>query len=204
MFRQSWEESRGLFPLFQHGRNQEYKWGYVSFELRYGSVSKLLDEVRREIASADPNLPLFRAKTLVAQAEQSLIKERLLATLSSFLGALSLLLACIGLYGLMAYAVARRTTEIGIRLALGARRDQIMWLVLRETLWLALAGIAIGVPLAVWTATYAKSLLFGIGTSDPLTVAATVAILLGVVALAGYIPTRRALQLDPMAALRFE
>jgi ABC-type antimicrobial peptide transport system permease subunit len=163
-----------------------------------------LDEVRREIASVDPNLPLFRAKTLVAQAEQSLIKERLLATVSSFFGALSLLLACIGLYGLMAYAVARRTTEIGVRLALGARRDQIMWLVLRETLWLALAGIAIGVPLALWTATYAKSLLFGIGTRDPFTVVATVAILLGVAALAGYIPTRRALRLDPMRALRFE
>src|ERR1035437_11033218 len=104
------------------------------------------------------NLPLFRAKTLVAQAEQSLIKERLLATLSSCFGALSLQLACIGLYGLMPYAVARRITEIGIRLALGARCDQVMWLVLRETLSLALAGIAVGVPMALWTATSAKSL----------------------------------------------
>ena len=191
-------------PLFQHGRDQEYRWGFVSFEVRYGYLSNLLDEVRREVASVDPNLPVFRAITLVVQAEQSLMKERLLATLSSFFGALALLLSCVGLYGLMAYAVARRTAEIGIRLALGARRDHIMWLVLRETLWLTLAGIAVGVPLALWAAGYAKSVLFGVSTADPLTIAVTVALLLGVTALAGYIPARCALRVDPMVALRYE
>jgi len=191
-------------PLFQHGREQEYKWGFVSFELRYGALANLIDAVRREVASVDPNLPVFRAKTLVAQAEESLMKERLLATLSSFFGALALLLACVGLYGLMAYSVTRRTTEIGVRLALGARRDHITWLVLRETLWLTLAGIATGVPLALWAARYARSVLFGIGTADPLTIALTIAILLSVAALAGYIPARRALRVDPMRALRYE
>ena len=87
-------------PLFQDGPDQEYRWGFVSFELRYGSFSNLIDEARREVASVDPNLAVFRAKTLVAQAEQSLMKERLLATLSSFFGVLALLLACVGLYGL--------------------------------------------------------------------------------------------------------
>jgi predicted permease len=144
-------------PLFQDGPDQEYRWGFVSFELRYGSFSNLIDEVRREVASVDPNLAVFRAKTLVAQAEQSLMKERLLATLSSFFGALALLLACVGLYGLMAYAVARRTAEIGIRVALGARRDHVMWLVLRETLWLTLAGIVAGVPLSLWAAGYSAA-----------------------------------------------
>jgi predicted permease len=191
-------------PLFQQGRDQEYRWGFVSFELRYGSLSNLLDEVRREVASVDANLPVFRAKTLVAQTEESLMEERLLATVSGFFGVLALLLACIGLYGLMAYAVARRTAEIGIRLALGARRDHIMWLVLRETLWLALAGIAAGVPLALWAVRYAKSVLFGISTADPLTIAVTVAILLSVATLAGYLPARRALRVDPMVALRYE
>ena len=191
-------------PLFQHGRDQEFGWGFVSFELRYGSLSNLPDEVRREVASVDRNLPVFRAKTLVAQTEESLMEERLLATVSGFFGALALLLACVGLYGLMAYAVARRTAEIGIRLALGARRDHIMWLVLRETLWLTLAGIAAGVPLALCAARYAKSVLFGIGTADPFTIAATVVTLIGVAALAGYIPARRALRVDPMVALRYE
>jgi len=191
-------------PLFQHGREQEFKWGFVSFELRYGSGSSLLDQVRREVASVDRGLPVFRARTLRAQSEQSLLRERLLARLSTFFGALGLLLACLGLYGLMAYAVARRTGEIGIRMALGAARDHIIWLVLRETFGLTLAGLALGIPLALWGARYTKSLLFGIGAADPLTIAGAIAALIAVAALAGYLPARRALRVDPMAALRWE
>ena len=191
-------------PLFQHGRDQEYRWGYVSFELRNRGRAGLLEEVRREVAAVDHNLPIFRIRTLEAQTEQSLLRERLLATLGSFFGALALLLACVGLYGLMAYAVARRTGEIAIRLALGARRGDVLWLVLRETLGLALVGTAAGVPLALWAARYAKSLLFGISPSDPLTIALTVAVLTAVATLAGYLPARRALRVDPMSALRCE
>jgi ABC-type antimicrobial peptide transport system permease subunit len=192
------------YPLFQHGRDQEYRWGFVSFELRYGSQSNLLDEVRREVAAVDRDLPIFRARTLTAQTEQSMLTERLLATLSSVFAALALLLACVGLYGLMAYAVARRTSEIGIRLALGARPGRILWLVLRETFALTLAGLALGVPLALWAARYARSVLFGIGTADPLTIAVTVATLIGTAILAGYLPARRAIRVDPMVALKYE
>ena len=191
-------------PLFQHGPDQEYQWGYVSFELRAGALPSLLEEVRRAVASVDPNLPAFRVNTLIAQTEKSLMRERLLATISSFFGALALLLAGVGLYGLVAYTVALRTAEIGIRLALGARRDHILWLVLRQTLWLTSAGIAAGVPLALWAARYAKSALFGISTSDPWTMAVTVALLGSAAALAGYIPASRALRADPMAALKCE
>jgi predicted permease len=191
-------------PLFQHGIEQEYRWGFVSFELRYRAGSNLLEQVRREVAAVDRSLPIFLARTLRAQTEQSLLRERLLATLSSFFGALALLLACLGLYGLMAYAVARRAAEIGIRLALGAQRSQVIWLVLRETLCLTIAGIACGVPLALWSARYAASLLFGITAADPWTISAAIALLTAVGALAGYIPVRRALRVDLMAALRCE
>ena len=193
-----------FYPLFQHGPAQEYRWGYVSFELRYNSQSSLLDQVRREVAAVDRGLPVFGVRTLLAQTEESMLTERLLATLSSVFGALALLLACVGLYGLMAYAVARRTSEIGIRLALGARPGRILWLVLRETFALTLAGAAVGVPLALWAARYARSVLFGIGTADPLTMAAAVATLIGTAVLAGYAPARRAVRVDPMVALRYE
>jgi predicted permease len=176
----------------------------VSFELRYRSGAALLDRVRSTVASVDRNLPIYRARTLRAQTEQSLWKNRLLALLSSFFGALALLIACLGLYGLMAYAVSRRTGEIGIRIALGAHRGHVMWLVLRETLWLALSGIALGIPLALWTARYAKSLLYGVEAADPLAIAVTVTALIAIAAIAGYIPGRRAVRVDPMVALRYE
>jgi predicted permease len=191
-------------PLFQHGPEREYRWGFVSFELRSGGRGGLLDEVRRAVAAVDPNLPVFRVRTLVAQAERELVKERLLAALSSFFGALALLLASVGLYGLMAGAVARRTGEIGIRLALGARPGHILWLVLGETLSLTLAGVALGIPLALWAARYAKSVLFGVGPADPMAIAGAVVLLIGVAALAGFVPTRRALRVDPATAVRCE
>src|SRR5204863_2877146 len=174
---------------------------FVSFELRYRSSASLVDAVRHAVASVDRNVPIFRVKTLRAQTEDSFLRERLLATISSFFGGLALLLACLGLYGLMAYAVARRTAEIGIRMALGARRQAIVWLILRETLWLVLAGVALGVPLAVSLSRYAKSLLFGVAPADPLILAAAVALLAGIAALAGFLPARRASRIDPTVAL---
>src|SRR5262249_49714067 len=153
-------------PLFQHGRAQEYRWGFVSFEMRYRAGSGLLEAARREVASVDRTLTIFRAKTLRTQVQQSLLPERLLATISTFFGVLALMLACLGLHGLMAYSVARRTPEIGIRLALGAGRQDIIWMVLRGTLTLTAAGILIGLPLVFWIGRYAESLLFGIKPTD--------------------------------------
>jgi predicted permease len=187
-------------PLFQDGSQQSFKWGFVSFEMRSDSVR--VSDARRIVASVDRNLPVFRANTLRAQTAESLLKERLLAALSGFFGALALLVSCVGLYGLMAYTVARRTAEIGIRMALGARRDHITWLIAREALWLTLAGIAAGIPLALAAARYAKSMLFEISVYDPPSLVLAVTTLLGIAALAGYIPTRRAVRVDPMAALR--
>jgi predicted permease len=178
--------------------------GGVSFELRHRIGAGLVDEVRRAVASVDRNLPIFRIKTLRAQTEDSLLRERLLATLSSSFGGLALLLACLGLYGLMAYAVARRTPEIGIRMALGAERSQIIWLVLRGTLGLVAAGILLGVPFSLWAARYAKALLFGVGSADPFVLAVAIGALVAVAVLAAYLPARRASRVDPMVALRYE
>jgi len=194
--------------LFQsEGGTDQSQWvgaGAVSVELRYRSGSGLVDEVRQAVASVDRYLPIFRVKTLRAQTEDSFLRERLLATISSFFGGLALLLACLGLYGLMAYAVARRTAEIGIRMALGARSKEVVWLILRQTLLLVLCGIASGVPLAIWFARYTKSLLFGIAPADPLVIAAATLLLMGSAVLAAFLPARRASRIDPMVALRYE
>jgi predicted permease len=195
-------------PLFQSaGGTDPSHWvgvGSVSFELRYQSSVSLVEGLRRAVASVDRNVPIFRVKTLRAQTEDSFLRERLLATISTFFGGLALLLASLGLYGLMAYAVARRTTEIGIRMALGARSERIVCLVLRETLWLVLAGVASGVPLAIWLSRFTKSLLFGVAPADPLIIAGSVALLMSIAILAGFLPARRASRIDPMVALRYE
>jgi len=191
---------RNLFQPFPG----QYGWAFVSYELRYASTTGLLDSARREVATVDRNLPVFLVRTLRAQTEQSLLAERLLAMLSSFFGILALLLACLGLYGLMAYAVSRRTSEIGVRMALGADRSHILWLVFRETLMLTGAGLVIGLPLAFWAARYARSILFGIDPTDPLIASAATAALMIAAALAAYLPARRAMGIDPLTALRCE
>jgi len=124
--------------------------------------------------------------------------------LSGFFGVLALLLASIGLYGLMAYTVTRRTSEIGIRMALGAQRRNVLWLVLRETLVLVLFGVAIGLPLAFASTRLIASHLFGVTPNDPTTIAMATVLLVIVALLACYLPARRAARVDPMVALRCE
>jgi len=191
-------------PVLYRALFQADLGGDVSFEVLHQPRAAMLESVRREVAAVDRNLPIFRVKTLRAQAADSLLRERLLAMLSTAFGGLALLLACLGLYGLMAYAVARRTGEIGIRMALGAGRGHVISMVVRETLWLVIAGIATGVPLALWTAGYAKALLFEVTPADPLSLGIAAAVLIGIAAVAGYLPARRAARVDPMVALRYE
>jgi ABC-type antimicrobial peptide transport system permease subunit len=127
-----------------------------------------------------------------------------MAQLVSFFGLLALLLSCVGLYGIMAHAVVRRTNEIGIRMALGAERRNIVWMVLKETLMLIGIGMFIGVPSAWAAAHLISSQLFGLNPSDPLTLLTAVVLLTSVAVLAGYLPARKASRLDPLAALRYE
>ena len=169
-----------------------------------GNSLNIADTVRSAIAQVDDKLPIVGVTSFDKQLDDSLRQERLIAQLVSFFGALALLLACVGLYGVMGHAVARRANEIGIRMALGAERSGILWMVLRETLTLVLVGIVIGIPVALGASSLIAAQLYGLSGADPLTLAAAVILLTVVAAVSGYLPARRASQVDPMVALRYE
>jgi len=177
----------------------------MSYAVRtVGDPNALAPAIRDAVRSIDPNLPLFAVKTQNAQIAELLTQSRLFAGLSSFFGLLALALVSIGLYGVMSYIVARRTHEIGVRLALGAQGRDVRRMVLGESLRLALLGVAIGVPAALATTRSISGQLFRLAPNDPLTMAAATLLLLAVAACAGYLPARRAARVDPMAALRHE
>jgi predicted permease len=160
--------------------------------------------VRRELQDLDRSLPIFEAKTLQAQLDETLLTERLVAMLSAGFGILATLLASIGLYGVMAFVVARRRKELGIRLALGAQRRIILWSVMREVLLLLAVGLAVGIPTGLGLGKFVSAQLYGIQGHDPSIAAVTIVVLTLVSALAGLIPAHRASRIDPMLALRYE
>jgi predicted permease len=164
----------------------------------------LTGQVRQMINQIDDKLPIFGVTTLSDQLRENLNQERLIAQLVSFFGALALILACIGLYGVMAQGVARRTSEIGIRMALGARGGNIAWMILRETFYLVVAGLVLGVPAALIGARLISTQLFGLSSTDPLTLVGAAIVLTLVAMLAGYLPARRASRVNPLNALRYE
>jgi ABC-type antimicrobial peptide transport system permease subunit len=164
----------------------------------------LLNRARVAVESLDRDLPLIEPRTQEQQIAATLSSERVFAQLTSIFGLVALALASIGVYGLMAYTVARRTQEIGIRMALGARAEQVLTAVVREALWLALAGLTLGIGASFWLARFVGSLLYGLKSSDPLTMAGTTLLLLCVTLLAGIGPARRASRVDPLRALRHE
>jgi predicted permease len=177
----------------------------MTFELRTaGDPIAAVPAVRETIRQIDPNLPILNVSTQAEQVERRFAQERIFAQAYTWFGGLGLLLASIGLFGLMSYSVARRTNEIGIRMALGARGADVVAMVMRESLALVLVGIAIGgaAALAAWR--LAASLLFGLDPSDPATLAASILVMVAVSAIAGYLPARTAAKVDPMIALRYE
>jgi predicted permease len=184
---------------------QETDVGDMTFYVRtQAEPAALGTRLRRIVASVDANLPVTGLKTLLAQIAESLFVERLVAGLSAAFGLLATLLAALGLYGVMSYAVTRRTREIGIRMALGAERGAVLGLVLREVGILAGLGILIGLPSGYALGRIIESQLFGLTARDPLTFAvATLALVLSAF-LAGYLPASRAARVDPMVALRYE
>jgi len=166
--------------------------------------NQIISAVRAQTRQIDPNVPIYAIRTVENQISNSLLIERLIASLSTVFGVLAASLATIGLYGVMAYTVARRTREIGIRMALGAFHRDVIWLVMREVITLVTIGIVIGFGAAMGLTQYVKSQLFGLTTMDPFTLAAAILGLAAVACLAGYIPAFRASRVDAMQALRYE
>jgi len=160
--------------------------------------------LRAQIAKIDPAMPVYEMKTLENQLDETLRTERFIAALSAAFGGLATLLAAIGLYGVMAFVVASRTKEIGVRMALGAQQSSVVWLVMREVLLLLAGGLSIGIPAAYLLSRYVSSQLFNVEPADPLSAAAAVAILALVALGAGFLPAKRASGIDPMQALRYE
>ena len=165
-----------------------------------GAYSLIRNEVRR----LDAAMPIYSLKTLQSQLDETLLTDRLVALLSAGFGLLATVLASIGLYGVMAFVVARRRKELGIRLALGAQPSQLVWMVMREVLLLLAIGLAIGIPAAIGLGRYVSSQLYGIEAGDPVIAVATMVLLTLVSTAAGLIPARRASRTNPIMALRYE
>ncbi len=168
-----------------------------------GSLSQIAAAIHKELQPSFPKTPLD-VHALTAQVEQTLLQERLMAKLAGGFGVLGLLLACVGLYGLLAYSVVRRTKEIGVRMALGAQRGAVLWMVARRALGLVAVGVLVGVPVAWVLSKKVQSMLFGLTATDPGIVGTAVVLLSMAGLVAAYFPARRAARVDPMTALRHE
>jgi predicted permease len=191
------------YPIFQlEPKNIGYS---PTFEIRYaGSAAERLPFIQEAVSRAEPGLTMFRVKTLERQTEESFARERLLAWLTGYFGAFAVLLACIGLYGLMSYGVTQRTAEMGLRMALGAQPSAVRWLVVRESAWPVIAGAAIGLCGAFAAVRLLQSQLFGVKPHDPIALGGATALLLVMALAAAYLPARRASRIDPLTALRHD
>lgn len=185
--------------------NPQHPWGYGNLTVRYtGGFDVVSREVQQAIHSVNRTLPISHIHTLDEQVSRSIIAQRLVAQLSAFFGLLAVFLSSIGIYGLMSYMVSRRTNEIGIRIAIGASRADVRWLVMREIVLLIAIGAAIGIPVTLAGNRFVSSLLFGMSGLQWMSLIASVTTLLLVGLLAGYLPAQRASRVDPMVALRYE
>jgi predicted permease len=177
--------------------------GFTVYARTTQSPDAMFATIRQLVQRIDPNLPVFATRTLDRQIDQSLRRERLVATMSAAFGGLATLLAVVGLYGVMSYTVARRTREIGLRMALGAQPGAIVWMIVREVLVIAGAGIAVAVPASWWLGRLVATQLYGVVPTDPIAIGGAVLLLTVVAVIAGLVPSLRAARIDPTRALRF-
>jgi predicted permease len=183
---------------------EQYTSGMTVYIRTTLAADQLFSAVRAKVREKDPGVPIYGMRTTEEQISNSLSTERLIASLSAVFGFLATLLATIGLYGVMAYAVARRTREIGIRMALGAAQGNVVWMVMKEVLVLVVVGVGVGVPAALGLTRLVRTQLFGVAPNDPSTLVVAAVGLAVVACAAGYIPALRASRVDPILALRYE
>ncbi len=169
-----------------------------------GDPAHTIADLRAAVASIDPNLPLLRINTIHDQVSNFMTHDELISTLTGLFSVLALLLAAIGLYGVMSYNVVRRTNEIGIRIALGAQTPAVLWMILSESLLLLAIGVGLGLPLTLLTTKYIKDQLFGLSALDPMTFGIALIVVSAMTLFAAWLPARRATKVDPMVALRCE
>jgi predicted permease len=190
-----------FYTLYRQAKEEQFLTYTIKTQL---SPAAILPALRNAVQSIDKDLPLRDIRSQTEQIEANISQERLFATLTAGFGILALILACIGIYGIMAYNVARRTNEIGVRMALGARAQQVLFMILRESSWLAILGIVIGLAAAFGLTRFVRTMLYGLQPTDPATFIPAALLLLLIAIAAGYGPARRASRIDPMQALRHE
>jgi predicted permease len=191
------------YPIFQTAPKDIF---YApTFEIRHaGPAAGLAQVIRAAVSHVDPGLTMFRVRTLEEQTQDSFARERLLALLTTYFGVFAVLLACIGLYGLMNYSVTQRTPEMGLRMALGAQASAVRWLVVRENAWTVIAGAGVGLGGAFAVVRLVQSQLFGVQPYDPAALGGATILLLAMASAAAYLPARRASRIDPLTALRHD
>jgi predicted permease len=186
-------------PLLQNPR------GFGVFEVRTaGPTASVVSGIREAVRQVDPTLPIMDVSTQIEQVEKRFAQEKVFAQAYTLFGVLALVLASVGLFGLMSYNVSRRTNEIGIRMALGAQREDVLRLVMRESMVLVVIGVVAGLAIAVAASQFVTTLLFGLAPTDARTMFIAIGVMVLVSGIAGYLPARRASKVDPMVALRYE
>jgi ABC-type antimicrobial peptide transport system permease subunit len=192
-------------PMAYYAEMQSPTLGTMHMEVRTrGDADAMLPVLRKVVAQAYPDVPLLQPRTQQEQFERSYAQQRMFAAMGGFFGALAALLVATGLYGTHSFRVSRRTTEIGVRMALGATRMHVLAMVMRESLWILLGGLAVGLPLTFLAIRPLKSMLYQMSPFDPMSLAVAIIAMIAVATSAALLPARRAAKLEPMQALRME